>query len=204
MLSHPNDVRRQVGEPSRRTARLDVLVHEFEAPTCQKLLGTHLRHRRPRVKAAARLGIGHRVLPENLRAETLVRLDQKLNVPVDRVAEPRRTAKLAEHVLDRVSERHRVHVPARLGRVDHRLAHLLDNVRILTDAWIGEDVLDDDRLDRLGPETRRGLVDRIRAATATPPALGRLERNRHETHRKDDAGVVRHAFRLKIHDMSLH
>jgi hypothetical protein len=98
------------------------------------------------------------------------------------MAKPRRATELIEKVFDRISEWHTFYSSTGICHVDHRPTHLLNNIRIFTNAWIGQSVLYEHSMDRLGPETRRCFVDRIVTTTLASPAAVRIECHRHKTH----------------------
>jgi hypothetical protein len=97
------------------------------------------------------------------------------------MTEPRRPLELTEKVFDRLSKWHRLYSATDVRRVNDRPAHLLNNIRIFTNARISHSVLYEHSLDCLGPETRRCFVDRIVTTTLASPAAVRIECHGHKT-----------------------
>jgi hypothetical protein len=105
----------------------------------------------------------------------LIRLDHKLNVTIDRVAEPRRPGCRGQKVPDSLVEGPEHHIPIDGHRINRRPTHLFDDIRILTDTWIREDISDHDGLERTALYIDRRFVHRVMTTSFAFPPFGRLE-----------------------------
>ena len=127
---------------------MQILFHKLWTPARDDLLRTHFCDQRPLRKNATRIWVGQRIFSEQTRLVSSIRINQKLNVSVDRVAEPRRLMHDAQDVPHCIRERHTFHCSTGTHRVNDGLTKFPDNFNILAETRIFNRFSDEDCLER--------------------------------------------------------
>lgn len=134
---------------------MKVLLHKLWTPTCDDLLGTHFCNHRPFGQNATRIWVCQRIFPEQTSFVSSIRIDQKLNVSVNRVTKPRRLVHDAQDVLHCIRESHTLHCSTGAYRVNNSLAEFSNNFSILAETLIFNRFRNEDCLERLVTRVNR-------------------------------------------------